>query len=100
MGAPKHKQEAEKAFHEAITDGEIAPESLILAVMRGQATYLNSAGEKVEITDRMYQAAKDLIPYRLPRLNSIDATTKNVGMTHEEWIREMEGEGDDGQGDG
>lgn len=84
------KTEREKRFHEQITDGGLTPEGLILDVMRD---------EKAKYTERQYQAAKDLLPYRLPRLNSIDAVSANVNVTQDEWVKLMaEGTEEDGDG--
>lgn len=80
-----HKKEREKRFHEAISDGGLTPEGVILSVMRGEKHKVGKTEE--EFSERQYQAAKDLLPYRLPRLNSIDAVQQVVGLTHEEFLK-------------
>jgi hypothetical protein len=93
------KQRNEMAFNELITDGGETPEGLILKVMRGK--YGDGKGKGMTKAQRQrYEAALALLPYRLPRLNSIDAVNRNVAMTHEEWIKSLDGEGneDDDQG--
>lgn len=81
------KQKAEMAFSELCGDG-ITPEEFVLKVMRGVIKLKNGRDQN------RYSAAIALLPYRLPRLNSIDATTRNVEMSHDQWIKEMEGGGD------
>lgn len=71
---------------------ELGPEDIIGAVLQGRS-FIQIKGRKTLITDRMLEAAKILMPYRLPRLNSIDAKVKNVTMTQEEWIASLDKEG-------
>jgi hypothetical protein len=94
VGITKSKKEAEQSFHEALQDGE-TPEGLIIKVMRGDTKLGNR-----KITALMVQAARDLLPYRLPKLNAIDAQVKNVELTHEQWLAQLEDEdqADDGGG--
>lgn len=82
------KQVAEAAFNDLVNDGQATPEGYVLDVMRGKRAVNRKNKHR-------YEAAIALLPYRLPRLNSIDATTKNVSLTHEEWIAQMEGEGEE-----
>lgn len=90
----KPKKEAERSFHEALAEGGETPESLMIKVLRGQDTVQidsESGGRKTKrITKDMIQAARDLLPYRLPKLNAIDAQVKNVDLTHEQWIEQMD----------
>jgi hypothetical protein len=79
------KQKAEMAFNELVQDGQDTPESYVLKVMRGKVKLTRNSRDR-------YAAALALLPYRLPRLNSIDAQTRNVGMTHEQWIKSIEDE--------
>ncbi len=74
-------------FEAAIGDG-ISPEVFVLQVAQGKRI-LKSAKD-----ERAYQAALALLPYRLPRLNSIDAVNKNVDMTHEDFIKQQMEDGE------
>lgn len=90
VGITKSKREAEEGFHEALAkEGKISPENLMIAVMNGESSIVVD-GKTRKITKTMIEAAQQLIPYRLPKLNSIDAVQRNVEMTHEDWINELE----------
>lgn len=91
MATSLRKRAAAAEFNSLCENG-LTPEAIALAVMRGEDIVNPATGRKVKVTDRMYQAARDLLNFRLPRLNSIDAVTRNVGMTHEDWVRELDGE--------
>ena len=80
----------EQTFAGLFRDGAETPESIVTKVMWGQTTIMH-LGKRRKISKTMQDAAMALLPYRLPRLNSIDANVKNVDMTHEEWINEMDG---------
>ena len=86
----KEKEENEQTFAAMFRDGEETPESVMVKVMRGQKSIMRR-GKQQRITKEMVRAAEVLLPYRLPRLNSIDAQVKNVDMTHEEWLKIIEG---------
>ena len=86
----KEKEENEQTFAAMFRDGEETPESVMVKVMRGQKSIMHR-GKQQRITKEMVRAAEVLLPYRLPRLNSIDAQVKNVDMTHEEWLKIIEG---------
>lgn len=90
-GNPK-KKEAEKGFHALLADGGPTPEAIMIATMRGEDTVNNgkATGRPVKITPKMIEAAEKLLPYRLPRLNSVDAVQRNVEMTHEDWIASLD----------
>ena len=94
-GLSPRKAEASATFQQLCED--VSPEAIVHAIMRGENT-IRINGQSVEITDRMLAAAKDFLPFRLPRLNSIDAVNRNVDMTHEDWLRSLEDE--DGTEDG
>lgn len=79
----------EQTFVGLFRNGEETPESIVARVMWGQTTIMHK-GKQRRITKEMRDAAMALLPYRLPRLNSIDANVKNVDMTHEEWINQMD----------
>lgn len=83
----------EQTFSGLFRDGAETPESIITKIMWGQQT-ITHAGKRKRITKEMQRAAEALLPYRLPRLNAIDAQVKNVEMTHEEWINEMDRQDD------
>lgn len=94
--ASKKELEERKANEQTFTglfrDGAETPESIIAKVMWGQQTIMH-AGKRKRITKEMQRAAEALLPYRLPRLNAIDAQVKNVEMTHEEWLESLDKEG-------
>lgn len=84
------KKENEQTFAGLFNDGEETPEGLMVKVMRGQESIMRK-GRQQRITKNMVSAAMALLPYRLPRLNSVDATVKHVEITHEEWLKQMDG---------
>jgi len=97
-GAPKHKKAAEQSFHDVLGDGGATPEMIMIAVMRGETDIAATPGaKKVKLTKQMIEAAQTMLPFRLPRLNSVDAVQRNVSMTHEEWIASMDGGEADGE---
>ncbi len=79
----------EQTFSGLFREGAETPESLVTKVMWGQET-ITHKGKQRRITKQMRDAAMALLPYRLPRLNSVDAQVKHVEMTHEEWISQMD----------
>ena len=96
MGATKDKRANERAFHARFVDG-LAPEDVVIAVMQGKKSLMAAGGDavkingrQVEISEKMLQAALALLPYRLPKLNSIDAEVKQVEMTHDEWVASLD----------
>ena len=90
MASKDERKQAEQTFSESLSVGE-TPESILIKVMRGQDR-IQSNGKRVRITKDMIAAAQTLLPYRLPRLNSIDAQVTNVQMTHEEWLKQLDEE--------
>ncbi len=88
------KAEAQKQFAELMDDADVTPEKILVAVLAGQQE-IKINGKKVKISDQMVQAAKDLVPYRLPRLNSIDADVRNVTETHEQWLKRLDQEAEE-----
>ena len=87
--AELQKAEAQKQFNELLQDRNVSPELVLVAVMSGQ-TEIKVGSKAVKITDKMIEAAKTLLPHRLPRLNAIDADVRNVDMTHEEWLASLD----------
>lgn len=79
------KKQAQKKFEQLVGDG-LAPEVMLLEVAQGK--------RKIKTKDQreQYEAAKLLLPYRLPRLNNIDAVNKNVDMSHEDFIKNLNDE--------
>lgn len=71
---------AQKKFEQAVGEG-LSPEVFILEVAQGKREI------KTKKHREMYEAAKILLPFRLPRLNNIDAVNKNVDMSHEDFIK-------------
>lgn len=84
----------EQTFSGLFRDGAETPESIVTKAMWGQTTITHN-GKQRKLSKEMLSAALALLPYRLPRLNSIDAQVQTVDMTHEEWLASMEGEGGD-----
>lgn len=80
------RKAAAKKFEEMLGDG-LSPEAFILEVAQGKREI------KTKKHREMYEAAKLLLPYRLPKLNNIDATNKNVDLSHEEFIKGLQEEG-------
>lgn len=85
------RQKAEKDLHRILQEGGVTPEELLVKVMYGQET-VTVNGKTKKITATMIAVARDFLPYRLPKLNSIDAQIKNVNMTTEEWLKAMDEE--------
>lgn len=83
QGVPKRKQDASNNFA-AMFDGKKkpSPEQVIAEVMHGDLEY----------TDRQIEAAKLLLPYRLPRLATVEAHVAKTEMSHEEWIASLDGD--------
>ena len=86
-GTIGRKRAAQQVFAEMMAEG-VTPESLMVALMRGKVT-IDVDGKEIEITARMESAARDLLRYRLPALNAIDAEVTNVTMTHEQWLASL-----------
>lgn len=93
-GISDRKKEAAKSFADLFDDsdgttegGKPTPEAIVVSVMHGIGSN--------QITDRQLEAAKMLLPYRLPKLNTVEAHVATEGMTHEEWIASLDGDGED-----
>jgi len=82
----------EQTFSGLFRNGEETPESIIAKVMWGQTTITHN-GKQRKLSKEMVAAATALLPYRLPRLNSVDAQVKHVELSHEDWLREIEDAG-------
>lgn len=88
-GISDRKKEASNSFA-AMFDGseeKPTPEELVVKVMHG-------AGNNV-ITDRQLEAAKLLLPYRLPKLATVEAHVATEELSHEDWIASLGEEDDD-----
>ena len=87
-GISDRKKEAAASFA-SMFDGEDkpSPEEVVVRVMHGVGNN--------EITDRQLEAAKVLLPYRLPKLQTVEAHVATEDMSHEEWINSLEGEDDE-----
>lgn len=57
------------------------PEEVVVSVMHG-------AGDN-QVTDRQLEAAKTLLPYRLPKLAQVEAHVATEEQSHEDWIEAM-----------
>jgi len=88
MATTKEKRANERNFHAKFEDG-VAPEDVVIQVMVGTGT-IEHRGKSVKISNKMFNAAMALLPYRLPKLNSIDAEVRQIEMTHEEWVRSLD----------
>lgn len=73
----KRKRVASQNFNELLMDGGETPYGLLTKVMRSK-----DAAKKVTATQ--LQAARDLLPYSLPRLQAIEAVAPGTIMGHEE----------------
>lgn len=82
------RKAAQKKFEQAVGEG-LAPEVFILEVAQGKRE-IKTAKQR-----EMFEAAKILLPFRLPRLNNIDAVNKNVDLSHEDFIKQQMTEGDE-----
>lgn len=89
----EERRQNEVTFSGLFKDGAETPESIVAKVMWGQTTIMH-LGKRRRITKEMQNAAMALLPYRLPRLNSVDAQVQHVEMTHEDWLRVIEGDGE------
>lgn len=87
----EERKQNEITFSGLFRNGEETPESIVAKVMWGQTT-IQHHGKQRRITKEMQNAAMALLPYRLPRLNSVDAQVKHVEMTHEDWLAEIDDE--------
>jgi len=88
-GQEPRKKEAASNFA-GMFDGskeKPTPEEVVVRVMHGD-------GDNV-ITDRQLEAAKMLLPYRLPKLATVEAHVATEEMTHEEWIASLEEDEED-----
>ena len=84
-GISDRKKEASNSFA-AMFDGEDkpTPEEVVVKVMHGVGNN--------EISDRQLEAAKLLLPYRLPKLATVEAHVATEELSHEDWIASL---GDD-----
>lgn len=82
----ERKREAAASFA-GMFDGDKkpSPEQVVVAVMHGTAN-----GKKY--TDKQLEAAKLLLPYRLPKLASVEAHVATTELSHEDWIASLDGE--------
>ncbi len=82
----ERKREAAASFA-GMFDGDEkpSPEQVIVDVMHG-----TEKGKAY--TDRQIEAAKLLVPYRLPKLANVEAHVATTEMSHEDWIATLDGE--------
>tara|TARA_R110000744_G_scaffold326330_4_gene432106 strand:- start:17971 stop:18249 length:279 start_codon:yes stop_codon:yes gene_type:complete len=88
-GITDRKKEAASTFA-GMFDGSEAkptPEEIVVRVMHGD-------GDNT-VTDRQLEAAKLLLPYRLPKLATVEAHVATTEMSHEEWIKQMDEDDED-----
>lgn len=83
-GLTAKKKEAMESFAELFdgSDDKPTPEKIVVDVMHGK-------GDNT-ITERQFEAAKVLLPYRLPKLNNVEAHVATEAMTAEEWINTID----------
>lgn len=72
----------------------LGPADILAQVMLGTESIMHR-GKQVKISQKMIDAAKDLMPYYMPKLAQIEAQIATVELTHEEWIASIDG-GSDG----
>jgi len=83
-GISDRKKEAASTFA-GMFDGtpeKPTPEELVVRVMHGD-------GDNT-VTDRQLEAAKLLLPYRLPKLATVEAHVATTEMSHEDWIASLD----------
>lgn len=77
------QKQTETSFHGQFGTGDDkveAPELYIASIIKDPSKF----------DTKKFEAAKLLLPYRVPQLNRVDAVQRNVEMTHEEWIKSLE----------
>jgi len=84
-GISPRKKEAASNFASMFDGSEErpSPEELVVRVMHGLE------GNN-KITDRQFEAAKLLLPYRLPKLANVEAHVATTEMSHEDWIASLD----------
>lgn len=82
------KDQAAATLAGLFKEGAVSPEELMVKVMHGDEKIFVKSKER-RITTKMIDAAKTLLPYRLPRLNAIDAEVKTIEIPHEVWVAQM-----------
>lgn len=80
---PKKKRKASQNFSEILLDGGETPYGLLTKVMRSK-----EAAKKV--TPAQLQAARDLLPYALPRLQAIEAVPQGTLLGHEDALDQLD----------
>lgn len=89
-GISDRKKEAASNFASMFDGSEErpSPEEIVVKVMHGV-----EGGNR--ITDRQFEAAKLLLPYRLPKLATVEAHVATTEMSHEDWIATLDEEDED-----
>lgn len=92
-GTGKRKEQAAEKFSQMFDGADKpSPEQVIVDVMHGTIREGSN-----EYTAQQIEAAKTLLPYRLPKLNNIEAHVATEEMSHEEWVASLDtGDDDDG----
>lgn len=87
---PKHVDPAEKRQNLA----ELKDRQEVAVTLKPQDYLQNLLNGKVKYNRHKFEAAKALLPYTLPKLNSVDIVQKtlNVTTTHEEFVKWAESE--------
>ena len=91
--AKERKRKASQSFSDLLMDGKETPYGLLTKVMRDK-----EAAKKV--TPAQLQAARDLLPYALPRLQAIEAVPQGTIMGHEDALDALDDDTTEGDGDG
>lgn len=84
----RHEKKAKNRedFRKEMEKRGTTPQGYLLDVLTG----------KEEYDENKYQAAKDLLPYVMPKLQSIEAENVNINMSHEEALKQLQdAEGDE-----
>jgi hypothetical protein len=88
-GLNMKRDDAEKTLNSIFSKDEmVTPEELIAKVIQGD-THIHKKGEQRRISKQMIEAAKIMLPYRLPRLNAVDADVRNTDVPHEQWVEKL-----------
>jgi len=82
---PSKIREIRKQFSAKLNDESVLkPSDYLLGVLNGEE----------EFDQHKYMVAKDMIGYELPRLQSVEAENRNVDMTFEEALKDLQDDED------
>jgi len=84
----ERKRKASANFNQLLADGKETPHGFLVKVLRGEIKKPDA--HKVA-------AARDLLPYSLPRLQAIEAVPQGTLTSHEDALDLLDGEDGDGK---